>query len=139
MDAADWLNDAKLAMAKGRKARQESIDARIANWTGNQDRYELMERCQMAGVPAGVVQTGLDLTQNDPQLAHSEMFFNFTDPHPDLGPLKGDRLPLQFEQTPASVYNRSEVYGESNASVASDWLEMSADEVKRLESEGVME
>ncbi|MCY4618223.1 MAG: CoA transferase [Chloroflexi bacterium] len=139
MDAADWHNDAKLATAKGRKARQESIDARIANWTSNQDRYELMDRCQKAGVPAGVVQTGLDLTVNDPQLAHAEMFFNFTDPHPDLGPLKGDRLPLQFEQTPASVYNRSEVYGESNRSVAADWLGMSADEVARLESEGVME
>ncbi len=139
MDATDWLNDSKLATAKGRKARQESIDARIANWTSNQDRYELMDRCQKAGVPAGVVQTGFDLTQNDPQLAHTNMFFNFDDPHPDLGPLKGDRLPLQFEQTPAIRYNRSEIYGESNASVASDWLKMSAEEVARLESEGVME
>ena len=139
MDATDWLNDANLATAKGRKAHQQSIDARIANWTSNQDRYELMDRCQQAGVPAGVVQTGLDLTQHDPQLAHAEMFFNFTDPHPDLGPLKGDRLPLQFMQTPATVYNRSEVYGESNTSVASDWLGISSNEVQRLESEGVME
>ena len=139
MDASDWLNDPELATATGRKAHQDSIDARIANWTSNQDRYELMDRCQQAGVPAGVVQTGLDLTANDPQLAHTNMFFNFSDPHPDLGPLKGDRLPLQFEQTPATVYNRSEVYGESNQSVAQDWLGISSDEVRRLESEGVME
>ena len=55
------------------------------------------------------------------------MHFAYDDPHPDLGPLKADRLALQFERTPATVYNRSEVFGESNVSVASDWLGMSAD------------
>jgi len=139
LGAGDWLNDASLGTAEGRHARRAEIDARIGEWTRTQDRYELMHRCQAAGVPAGVVQTGLDLTQHDPQLAHAEMHFDFDDPHPVIGPLKVDRLPLQFERTPATVYNRSEVFGESNASVASDWLGMSAEDVSRLEADGVME
>ena len=139
MDAADWLNDDQLSSVEGRTARQSEINARVSDWTSNQDRYELMDRCQQAGVPAGVVQTGEDLTQRDPQLAQARMHFDFEDAHPTLGPLKGDRLALQFEQTPATVYNRAEVYGQSNASVASDWLGMSAEEVMRLASEGVME
>ena len=139
MNARDWLNDATLATAEGRNVRRAEIDARIGAWTREQDRYELMHRCQQAGVPAGVVQTGLDLTQHDPQLAQAEMHIDFDDPHPILGPLKVDRLPLQFERTPATVYNRSEVFGESNASVASDWLGMSAEDVSQLESDGVME
>ncbi len=139
MEAHAWLDDASLETAAGRRARQAEIDVRIGEWTRTQDRYELMDRCQAAGVPAGVVQTGFDLTERDPQLAHSRMFFDFDDPHPDIGPLKGDRLPLQFERTPATVYNRSEVFGESNLSVASDWLGIAALEVERLESEGVIE
>ena len=90
-----------------------------------------MDRCQAAGVPAGVVQTGQDLTAHDPQLAQAKMFFNFADPHPNLGPLKGDRLPLQFSETPSTVYNRSEILGESNAAIAADWLGMSTEEVAR--------
>ena len=139
MEADDWLDDDSLSTAEGRQARRAEIDARIAEWTRPQERYALMERCQRAGVPAGVVQTGLDLTQHDPQLAQAEMFFDFDDPHPALGPLKGDRLPLRFERTPATVYRRSEVFGESNASVAADWLGMPAEEVSRLEVSGVLE
>ncbi|MDE2968390.1 MAG: CoA transferase [Chloroflexota bacterium] len=139
MDADDWLNDASLATVEGRNARRAEIDERISAWTREQDRYELMDRCQQAGVPAGVVQTGLDLTRHDPQLAHAEMYFDFDDPHPAIGPLTVDRLPLRFERTPATVYNRPEVFGESNASVASDWLGMTAEQVARLEADGVLE
>ena len=139
MEADDWLGDDSLSTAEGRQARRAEIDARIAEWTSGQERYALMQRCQRVGVPAGVVQTGLDLTQQDPQLAQAEMFFDFDDPHPALGPLKGDRLALRFERTPAAVYRRSEVFGESNASVASDWLGLSAEEVSRLEADGVLE
>ena len=67
------------------------------------------------------------------------MYLDFDDPHPVIGPLKVDRLPLRFERTPATVYNRPEVFGESNASVAWDWLGMSAEEVTQLEADGVME
>ncbi len=139
MAADDWLGDDSLSTADGRRARQPEIDARIGEWTKSQDRYELMQRCQAAGVPAGVVQTGDDLVNRDPQLAQAKMHFDFEDIHPALGPLKGDRLALRFERTPATVYNRSEVYGESNVSVAADWLGMPADEVARLEASGVME
>ena len=139
MGADDWLNDRTLSSVEGRAARRSEIDAQISQWTVDQDRYELMDRCQQAGVPAGVVQTGDDLVSRDPQLAQANMHFAYNDPHPDLGPLKADRLPLQFEQTPATVYNRSEVFGESNASVATDWLGMSAEDVARLEADGIIE
>ena len=139
MGADDWLADGALTTAEGRRGRRPDLDARISEWTGGQDRYELMQRCQEAGVPAGVVQTGDELVNRDPQLAQAKMHFAYDDPHPDLGPLKADRLALQFERTPTTVYNRPEVFGESNRSVAADWLGMSAAEVERLESDGVIE
>ena len=98
-----------------------------------------MERCQRAGVPAGVVQTGDDLTSRDPQLAHNGMFFDYADPHPLHGPIKGDRLALRFTKTPASRYERPEVFGESNASVLNDWLDMSLTEVLTAAADGIVE
>ncbi len=139
MDVHDWLEDDSLQSVEGRAARRSEIDARISAWSMNQDRYELMQRCQEAGVPAGVVQTGDDLVNRDPQLAQAGVHFAYDDRHPDLGPLKADRLALKFEKTPATVYNRSEVFGESNVSVAADWLGMPAEEVARLEADGVIE
>ena len=139
MDARDWFSDAGLQSAAGRAARRRELEARVAGWTNSQDKYELMARCQQAGVPAGAVQTGLDLTERDPQLAQAGMFVDLADPHPTLGPLKADRLPLQFEGTPAAVYNRAEVWGESNVEVARDWLGLEEAEVRRLEADGVME
>ena len=139
MEADDWLEDESLSTAEGRKARREEIDARVEEWTRSQERYELMARCQESGVPAGVVQTGQDLVSRDPQLAHSGMFFEFGEAHPALGPVQGDRLPLRFEGSPVSEYQRSEMFGESNASVAGDWLGMDESEVRSLESDGVME
>ena len=139
LEADDWLNDAELSTVDGRQSRRAELDERIGAWTRAQDRYELMDRCQQAGVPAGVVQTGDDLVKRDPQHAQANMYLEYDDLHPFLGPLKADRLALQFAKTPAMVYNRPEVYGESNESVASDWLGMSAEEVARLEAEGVIE
>ena len=98
-----------------------------------------MEILQSAGVPAGVVQTGEDLTTRDPQLRHTGMYFEFDELHPNLGRVYGDRLPLRFGATPLTAYRRSEVFGESNASVAADWLGMSADDVAKLEADGVFE
>ena len=139
LDASDWSSDASLATAEGRWARRDELDQRIAAWTSQRDDYEAMSALQAAGVPAGVVQTGQDLVERDPQLAHSGMFIDLENPHPQLGPLKADRLPLRFDRTPATVYRRSDVFGESNASVLSDWLSMETAQVAELESNGVVE
>ena len=139
LDASDWSSDASLATAEGRWARRDELDQRIAAWTSQRDDYEAMSALQAAGVPAGVVQTGQDLVGRDPQLAHSRMFIDLENPHPELGPLKADRLPLHFNRTPATVYRRSDVFGESNASVLSDWLSMETAQVAELESNGVVE
>ena len=90
-------------------------------------------------MPAGVVQTGDDLVRRDPQLAQADMHFAYDDPHPDLGPLKADRLALQFEQTPAAVYNRSEVVRGIERVGGGRLAGMSAAQVARLEADGVIE
>ncbi len=135
----DWAQDAEFDNAEGRWRRRAELDERIADWTREQDAYELMARCQEAGVPAGVVQTGDDLTRRDPQLAHNRFFFEYDEPHPNFGPINGDRLPLRFSETDATQYRRAEVFGESNATVLGDWLGMAESEVQSAAADSVVE
>ena len=139
LDASTWAADGQLATSEGRWERRAELDAGIAAWTSERDRYDVMETLQAAGVPAGVVQTGADMTERDPQLRHGGMYFTFEDRHPVLGTLQGDRLPLRFVGTPVPEYRRTEDFGESNESIAADWLGLSADEVARLQADGVIE
>ncbi|MEJ2086963.1 MAG: CoA transferase [Gammaproteobacteria bacterium] len=118
----DWAQDGRLAMAAGRVDARHLIDARIAEWTATREAEEVMAVCQHAGVPAGVVQTGADLAERDPQLARARFLTPIDEPSPSIGQNWADRLPIHFEATPCDVYRRVREVGEDNAAVLRDWL-----------------
>ena len=136
MGNPDWAMDAGLATAEGRVARTEELDRRMGDWARTQDAVELMHRCQAAGVPAGVVQTGADLGAADPQLAHSGFLGRYAEDHPVVGEIHLDRLPLRFSHTPCDEYRRTRMIGEDNAQALGDWLGMTPEEVAAGEQEG---
>ena len=138
MGNPEWTTDASLSNAEARWEQRRELDKQIAEWTASQERYHLMERLQAANVPAGAVQTGQDLTQSDPQLKHSKMHFPYSDEHPTLGPLKGDRLVPRFSKTPPTAYHRPEVFGESNATALGDWLNWTPEETATAETDGLI-
>lgn len=131
-----WSRDASLATSEGRYAHRLTLDQHISEWTANQSAVAVMERCQAAGVPAGVVQSGIDLMENDPQLAAANFCQPLTEAHPTMGQTWADRLPLHFEKTPCDHYSRVREVGEDNAAVLSDWLGMTAEEVAAGEADG---
>ncbi len=131
-----WSRDPALATGAGRLAAEERVEAEVSAWTRTLDANEVMQRCQAAGVPAGVVQTGVDLIERDPQLARSDFLKQINDPHPTAGTTYADRLPIYFERTPCDEYRRPRAIGEDNAAVLADWLGMSEDEVRRGEERG---
>ncbi|MCY3839231.1 MAG: CoA transferase [Gammaproteobacteria bacterium] len=130
-----WTRDPILATAQGR-ADFADLDVHVGAWTRTLTATEAMERCQAAGVPAGVVQTGADLGDADPQLKRSRFLFPVEDQHPVLGQTYADRLPLHFAGTPCDVYRRTRRLGEDNVAVLADWLGMTEAEVKRGEERG---
>ncbi|MCY3622053.1 MAG: CoA transferase [Gammaproteobacteria bacterium] len=130
-----WTRDPALATAQGR-ADDADLDAHVGTWTRTLTASQAMERCQAAGVPAGVVQTGADMGDVDPQLRRSGFLFPIEEPHPVLGQTYADRLPLDFEDTPCDVYRRTRRLGEDNVAVLADWLGMSEEEVRRGEEDG---
>ena len=137
MGEPQWARADALATVDGRLAFAD-LDARIAAWTRTVTAEDAMQRCQAAGVPAGVVQTGEDLAERDPQLKASNFLFAMDDPHPVQKTTFGDRLPLHFERTPCNEYHRSRQVGEDNAAVLADWLGMSEEEVRAGEQAGYL-
>ena len=128
-----WAVAGALSSAAGRVAAVRQLDEEIAAWTKDQDAYEVMARCQAAGVPAGVVQNGVDLVERDPQLRLSGFVQRIEDQHPTIGQTYADRLPLHFQKTPCNRYERVRALGEDNAAVLEDWLGMSETDMAAYE------
>ena len=132
-----WARNPEFATARGR-AGSADLDDRVGAWTRTMTATEVMERCQAAGVPAGVVQTGADLGDADPQLRRSAFLFPIEEPHPVFGQTYADRLPIRFEETPCDVYRRTRRVGEDNVAVLADWLGMTEAEVRQGEADGYL-
>ena len=109
MEADDWLAADSLSTAEGRKSQRAEIDARIADWTADQDRYELMERCQRAGVAR---RSRADRIRPDqqrpPNSRRPGCTSTSTTSIPRSARSRPTRLALQFERTPATVSRRAE-------------------------------
>ena len=138
MGDPEWARDPALTTAAGRSEAGDMLDQRIADWTRGIEAEVVMERCQAAGVPAGVVQTGLDLGERDPQLKLSGFLMEIEEPHPSAGQTYADRLPIYFDRTPCDEYRPAPVVGQHNAEVLSEWLGMSEEETRRGEEAGYL-
>jgi len=134
----EWSSNTLLDSARGRVENIESLDTNIAAWTCTQDAVEVMERCQNAGVPAGVVQNVTDFAEHDPQLELSGFMHEIESAHPTVGKTYADKLPIHFHATPCDVYNRSREVGEDNTAVLQDWLEMSEEDIQKATESGVL-
>jgi len=136
MGNPDWCRSEAFKTMDARCENAESLDSHINSWTKARDATTLMYALQEKGVPAGNVQTGIDLAESDPQLKAREFIRFMEEPHPGLGVTFADRLPIYFEKTPCDTYERSRTLGEDNVSVLADWLGMSEQEVRSGEENG---
>ncbi len=81
---------------------------------------------QAAGVTAGVLQTGEDLLENDPQLKHRN-FFRELD-HPEVGKHHVPGPPFKLSETPFEL-KRAPLVGEHNEYVLKEILGMSDEDM----------
>ena len=136
LGSPEWAEQDSFSTLSLRYKNRRELDSHIQNWTKTQEAYSLMETCQKAGVPAGVVQSGADLANRDPQLRSREFLFAFDELHGEVGQTFGDKLPIKFEKTACESYIRSRSLGEDNESVLKDWLNLSPKEIDENKSEG---
>ncbi len=117
MDSPAWARAPQLAGLTGRLEAEEMLDQKIAEWTGDQEAFELMELLQAAGVEAGVVQTFEDLAR-DPQLAHRGHFAAFE--HEFLGQLHAEHPGFRIEGHPGRISSLGPRIGEHNETILTE-------------------
>jgi benzylsuccinate CoA-transferase BbsF subunit len=67
-------DDPRFATLMARKENEEELDRLVTEWTIYRTAEEVMNKMQAAGVAAGVVETGEDLLDKDPQYKHRQTF-----------------------------------------------------------------
>lgn len=131
--------DAARQSTSERLAEADALDARIADWTREQDAVLLAERLQAAGVPAGPVQTFQDLL-DDPQLAQRGHWVPLR--HSNLGELQfgrsGFRISSDGDADDGALSTPGPNLGEHNREVLGGLLGLSDDEIARLVEDEVV-
>ena len=127
MSSPAWATDEKFATLMGRLKYQEELDQGIEAWTKTLGKYEIMERCQAAGVRAMPVQSNQDRVDNDPQLRYREMYKGVE--HPVLGTWPLQNAPFKMSETPAVNSRPGPLIGQHNREVFEGLLGISHEEL----------
>ena len=131
-----WAAESRFTSLDERIRNQDALDAGLSAWTRDQDRYGLMHRLQGAGVCAGVVQRAEDTNENDPQIAHRDLFFELD--HPVIGMARFEGTPIHFSRIAPDNWRSAPLLGEDNEYVFKELLGLDPDEYDSLVAEGVI-
>ncbi len=135
--AAAGLDPALAALdADARRAREDELEAAIANWTAPPDAAALAGALQSAGVAAHAVQTAADATV-DPQLAHRGHFVEVE--HADHGTVWVENSRFRLSRTPAAVTRGGPTLGQHTFDVLVGILGYDDDRLAELAVAGVLE
>ena len=127
MGSPSWAADEKFATLEGRLGHQEEMDRGIEAWTKTLGKYNVMERCQAAGVPAMPVQSSQDRVDNDPQLRHREIYRDLE--HPAMGTWPLQNAPFNMSETLAFNSRPGPLIGEHSKEVFEGLLGISHEEL----------
>ena len=132
---SDLAAAAAFADAKARRAREDEIDALVSAWTRTQHGDAAMAALQAAGVAAGVARGALDLL-TDPHL-EARGFWQATQ-HVVIGRHMQASAPYRESDKPYGIASPAPLLGEHNAAILGEALGLSAEDLQRLEREGII-
>jgi len=146
-DDAEWLRlaqimggatlaaDARFATLERRKANEDALERRVADWTATRDGEAIEAELQARGIAAHIVAASEDFVR-DPQLTARGHFVRL--PHPLMGETVFESARYQLSDTPA-VYERSApTFGRDNTYVLREILGYPVARVAALEAAGIL-
>ena len=132
-----WASDQRFASAESRLRHADELDTFVESWTADQNAEEAMHLLQAAGIAAGVVQTGQDLAENDPQLRERGLFQRVPDAAGVLRTI--ERAPYKLSRTPGEVTKAAPEFGADQTFVLSDVLGVDDDELAEMAIAGAFD
>ncbi|MBR0933796.1 CaiB/BaiF CoA-transferase family protein [Bradyrhizobium jicamae] len=131
----DWVIDATLKTAAGRRAIEAEIEAAITAWTYARDPDAAMTALQAAGVASGVARLPIDLL-HDPQL-QSRGFIQQVD-RAFIGKHPQPSMPFREAAEPFAISSVPPTLGEHNREILGGLLGLSDAELEELTHEGII-
>ena len=132
---AELLNDTRFKNLQLRLQNRSELDAIVQDWTQVRSPEEVMTKCQSAGVPAGVVQTGADLLK-DVQLRHRNYFSPFADSL--IGPFEIPRSGFSFEGMTEEPLKLPSRLGADNEQILGEILGYDRETIAKWQDEEVL-
>jgi crotonobetainyl-CoA:carnitine CoA-transferase CaiB-like acyl-CoA transferase len=140
MGSPPWALDGRFASAAKRKQNEDELDDKLTTFTIGCERYDLMQRLQARGIPAGVVQKASDRFDHDPQLKARGYYVDL--PHSEIGTWPIEGFPAKLSRSPANVGGptgrAAPKLGEDNDFVYRNMVGLSSTEIAALKEEGVI-
>jgi formyl-CoA transferase len=127
-------DDPRFADRQARADSAEELDPFVEAWTEKRTKQEAMEILAGAGIPCGAVLDSGEVL-GDPSLRASGMVVELE--HPMRGRFAMPGNPVHLSASPTTV-TRAPLLGEHNAEVYGAWLGCDAEELRRLEKDGVI-
>lgn len=131
-----WAREARWTDAPGRRAGQDELERRVAEWTSARPREEIVDRLRSVGLRVAPVLTIRELFQ-DPQLMHRAFFRAL--PHPVLGTIHCISAPFTLSATPSRQERAGPMLGADNDAVFGGILGLGEEERGALARDGVFE
>ena len=123
----DWAADPRFASGDLRERNADALDACVETWTSERTAEEAMTLLQAAGIAAGVVQSGADLSR-DPQLKERGFFRRVPDHQGEVRTIES--APYKLSRTPGAVTRGAPAFAADMTYVLRELLGMSDDEVE---------
>ena len=127
MGNPEWAADRRFSTLGARRENAEALDDLLESWTIQHSAEDVMRRLQAAGVAAGVVQTGEDLSR-DPQLKERGFFRRVPDHQGEQRTIES--APYKLSRTPGSVTRGAPAFAADMTYVLRELLGMSDEEVE---------
>ncbi|MBI2872053.1 MAG: CoA transferase [Chloroflexi bacterium] len=136
MGRADLLEDSRFATLGSRLQHREALDREVEVWTKERAAEEVMRLLQSGGVPAGVVQTGEDMVERDPQYRERGLHQRLS--HPQMGELLYHTQAARLSGTPGRTRRHAPAQGQDNEHVYRELLGLSEGELKHYVEEKIV-
>jgi crotonobetainyl-CoA:carnitine CoA-transferase CaiB-like acyl-CoA transferase len=135
MSRPRWALATQLSTVEGRRFQQDDIDMRIGEWTAELTDREVMQRCQSARVPAGMMMYMSD-QPNDPHFRARGYILELH--QPALGWILLEGPAFYASGLPAPITFPAPLFGEHTREICRTVLGYSDDKINRLVADGLL-
>ena len=136
MGNPEWAESTEYHSSDGRIKHQDTIDAKINEWTSPQDSYDVFHILQENGVAAAPVLNAKDILL-DPQYKAMGFFEKITKEIETVGTRIHQKVPYRLSKTPGYTKMMA-CFGEHNRNIVVELLGKSDEDLSMLVEQGVI-